>query len=86
MAESSVFSGKFVTYKVERHARCTLTSVPSMRFLSLVSAAGMLSCTKMRTYFFERLITYPRSKFDGRDKNLWHISDFDFLYLAALRK
>lgn len=43
MKVSSAFSGKFVTYKVDFHAKCTVISCPWTRFLSFVRAAGTLS-------------------------------------------
>lgn len=54
--ESFIFSGKFVTYSVDFHAKCTVTSWLSIRFLSFVSAARTLSLGDFQRQSFQRKV------------------------------
>ena len=68
--ESSIEGGKLVTYNVDLHARWTAISCPWIRFLSLVKAAGTLSCIGVSGQPAESLTDgspYPFRKFDSGD-------------------
>ena len=65
--ESSVEGGKLVTYNVDFHPRWTAISCPWIRFLSLVNAAGTLSCKGLVLVSGESdsQAPYPFGKFNG---------------------
>jgi len=88
MPESSIEGGKLVTYNVDFHARWTVTSCPWIRFLSLVKAAGTLSCIgDVRLTSRESsppLASYPIGEFDSGNLEVCKLGYLNLSYFAAL--